>query len=48
VLATLGRLDKAVYVERASQKRERVAMFTEIDTETVPYFAMILVRRDHP
>jgi precorrin-2/cobalt-factor-2 C20-methyltransferase len=48
VLATLGRLDNAVYVERASQKRERVAMFTEIDTETVPYFAMILVRRDHP
>jgi precorrin-2/cobalt-factor-2 C20-methyltransferase len=48
VLATLGCLDKAVYVERASQKRERVAMFTEIDTETVPYFAMILVRRDHP
>jgi precorrin-2/cobalt-factor-2 C20-methyltransferase len=48
VLAALGRLDKAVYVERASQKRERVAMFTEIDTETVPYFAMILVRRDHP
>jgi precorrin-2/cobalt-factor-2 C20-methyltransferase len=48
VLAALGRLDQAVYVERASQKRERVAMFTEIDTETVPYFAMILVRRDHP
>jgi precorrin-2/cobalt-factor-2 C20-methyltransferase len=47
VLASLGRLDKAVYVERASQKRERVAMFTEIDTKTVPYFAMILVRRDH-
>jgi precorrin-2/cobalt-factor-2 C20-methyltransferase len=48
VLAALGRLDKAVYIERASQKCERVAMFTEIDTETVPYFAMILVRRDHP
>jgi precorrin-2/cobalt-factor-2 C20-methyltransferase len=48
VLAALGRLDQAVYVERASQKRELVAMFTEIDIETVPYFAMILVRRDHP
>jgi precorrin-2/cobalt-factor-2 C20-methyltransferase len=48
VLAALGRLDEAVYIERASQKRERVAMFTEIATETVPYFAMILVRRDHP
>jgi len=48
VLMALDRLDNAVYVERASQKRERVAMFTEIDIETVPYFAMILVRRDHP
>jgi len=47
VLTALDLADRAVYVERASQQRERVARFIEIDTETVPYFAMILVRRDH-
>jgi precorrin-2/cobalt-factor-2 C20-methyltransferase len=46
VLAELGLLDGAVYVERASQTRERVARFAEIDPASVPYFAMALVRRD--
>jgi precorrin-2/cobalt-factor-2 C20-methyltransferase len=46
VLAELGLLDGAIYVERASQSRERVARFAEIDPASVPYFAMVLVRRD--
>jgi precorrin-2/cobalt-factor-2 C20-methyltransferase len=44
-LDELGLLDGAIYVERASQSRERVAPFVKIDTESVPYFAMALVRR---
>lgn len=45
VLAALGLLDGALYVERASQTRERVGRFAEIDPARVPYFAMALVRR---
>jgi precorrin-2/cobalt-factor-2 C20-methyltransferase len=45
VLAALGRLDDAVYVERATQARERVGRLAEIDPDSVPYFAMALVRR---
>lgn len=45
VLGELGLLDGAIYVERASQARERVARFAEIDPASVPYFAMALVRR---
>lgn len=46
ILATLGLFDAAIYVERASQPRERVARLAEIDPASVPYFAMALVRRD--
>lgn len=45
VLAGLGRLDDAIYVERATQPRQRVARFAEIEPDGVPYFAMALVRR---
>lgn len=45
VLLECGLLDGAIYVERASQSRERVARFAEIDPAGVPYFAMALVRR---
>jgi len=45
VLAGLGRLDDALYIERATQECQRVARFAEIDAESVPYFAMALVRR---
>ena len=44
VLDRLGMLGKAIYVERASQARERVARFAEIVPASVPYFAMVLVR----
>jgi precorrin-2/cobalt-factor-2 C20-methyltransferase len=46
VLTELDLIGDAVYIERASQARERVAHFGEIDVENVPYFAMVLVRRD--
>jgi precorrin-2 methylase len=46
VLAELGLLDGAIYVERASQQRERVARFADVDPGSVPYFAMALVRRN--
>jgi precorrin-2/cobalt-factor-2 C20-methyltransferase len=45
VLAGLGRLDDAIYIERATQTRQRVARFAEIEPDGVPYFAMALVRR---
>lgn len=45
VLAGLGRLDDAIYVERATQPRQRVARFAEIEPDGVSYFAMALVRR---
>jgi precorrin-2/cobalt-factor-2 C20-methyltransferase len=46
VLAALDMLDGAIYVERASQARERVGRLAEIDPASVPYFAMVLVRRN--
>ena len=47
VLDGLGLLGETIYVERASQTRQRVAHFAEIDPASVPYFAMALVRRGH-
>jgi precorrin-2/cobalt-factor-2 C20-methyltransferase len=44
VLAALGRLDAAIYVERATQEQQRVARLADIDPDGVPYFAMALVR----
>ena len=46
VLTALGLIDGTVYVERASQPRGRVAPLADIDPESVPYFAMALVRRN--
>lgn len=43
VLAGLGRLDDTIYVERATQTRQRVAAFAEVEPDDVPYFAMVLV-----
>ena len=45
VLTELGRLDAAVYVERASLASERVAPLPMVDPASVPYFATVLVRR---
>ena len=46
VLTQLGLLGGAIYVERASQERQRVALLADIDPASIPYFAMALVRRN--
>jgi precorrin-2/cobalt-factor-2 C20-methyltransferase len=43
VLARLGRLDRALYVERASLPQERVLPFAAVAAETAPYFSLALV-----
>jgi len=40
-----GRLEGAVYVERASLPDQRIAPLATIDPKSVPYFAMALLRR---
>ncbi|RBM17546.1 precorrin-2 C(20)-methyltransferase [Streptomyces sp. PT12] len=45
-LATAGRLDHALYVERASMPGERLLPVSEVDPETVPYFSLIVVTGD--
>ncbi len=44
VLARLGLLDGALYVERASLSDQRIAALATIDPASVPYFATALVR----
>lgn len=43
VVADLGLLDRALYVERATMANQRIVPLAEIDPDSVPYFAMILV-----
>ncbi|GAB3717137.1 precorrin-2 C(20)-methyltransferase [Nocardiopsis oceani] len=45
-LEAAGRLEHAVYVERASMEEERRMPVAEVDPETVPYFSLILVTGD--
>ena len=42
-LRQAGRLDDALYVERASTGRERVLPVRDVDPDHVPYFAMVVV-----
>ena len=39
VLAELGLLERAIYVERVSTERERVMRLTDFDAVEAPYFA---------
>jgi precorrin-2/cobalt-factor-2 C20-methyltransferase len=48
VLADLGLLDGAIYVERASLPHQQVAPLATVDPASVPYFATALVRRSGP
>ena len=43
VLAALGRLDRAVYIERASLPNQRVEPLAQVDPASVPYFATALI-----
>jgi len=45
-LAQSGRLDDAIYVERASMDRQRIMPVTEVDADAVPYFSVILTAGD--
>ncbi|MBP8921160.1 MAG: precorrin-2 C(20)-methyltransferase [Micropruina sp.] len=45
-LAAAGRLEHAVYVERASMPGQRWLPVTEVDPDTVPYFSLIVVTGD--
>jgi precorrin-2 C20-methyltransferase/precorrin-3B C17-methyltransferase len=45
-LAAAGRLEHAVYVERASMGGERRLPAAEVDPATVPYFSLVLVTGD--
>ena len=45
VLGALGRLDDAVYVERATMDEERIAPLADVGDAHAPYFSMVLVRR---
>ena len=43
VLSSIGRLDEAYYVERASTPQQRVLPAGEVDAATVPYFSMAML-----
>ena len=45
-LAAAGRLEHALYVERASMPSQRWLPVAEVDAETVPYFSLIVVAGD--
>ncbi|HEY1132972.1 MAG TPA: precorrin-2 C(20)-methyltransferase [Nocardioides sp.] len=45
-LAAAGRLEHAVYVERASMDTERHLPVVDVDPATVPYFSLIVVAGD--
>ncbi|MGZ4456737.1 MAG: precorrin-2 C(20)-methyltransferase [Nocardioides sp.] len=45
-LAAAGRLEDAVYVERASMPAERWLPAAEVDPDTVPYFSLVVVPGD--
>ena len=45
-LAQAGRLEHAMYVERASMPEQRWLPVAEVDPETVPYFSLVVVPGD--
>lgn len=45
-LEAAGRLDDALYVERASMPQERCLPVAEVDADSVPYFSLVVVTGD--
>jgi precorrin-2/cobalt-factor-2 C20-methyltransferase len=43
ILGELGLLDRAFYIERATQPNQRIAAIAEIDPAKVPYWSLILI-----
>jgi precorrin-2/cobalt-factor-2 C20-methyltransferase len=46
VIAELGLLDRAIYVEHASAPRERVLPLTDLAVHEAPYFSLLLLPAD--
>lgn len=45
VLESLGLVERAIYVERASGAEQKIVPFAELDRVDIPYFSLILVTR---
>lgn len=43
ILAELGLLKRALYIERATQTHQRIVNITEVDPTAVPYWSLILI-----
>jgi precorrin-2/cobalt-factor-2 C20-methyltransferase len=43
ILTELGLLDRALYIERATQPSQRIVAITELDVAEVPYWSLILI-----
>jgi precorrin-2/cobalt-factor-2 C20-methyltransferase len=43
ILAELGLLDRALYIERATQPNQRIVPIHEVDPAVVPYWSLILI-----
>ncbi|MEP0234544.1 MAG: precorrin-2 C(20)-methyltransferase, partial [Roseibium sp.] len=43
LLEELGLLEQAGYVERASLPEQKASRLVDLDSETAPYFSMILI-----
>lgn len=46
VIADLGLMDRALYVERATMPAQKLARLADLDPERVPYFSLILIPGD--
>jgi precorrin-2/cobalt-factor-2 C20-methyltransferase len=43
ILSELGLLERALYIERATQPQQRIGVMTEVDPAEVPYWSLILI-----
>ena len=43
ILDELGLLDRALYIERATQPNQRIVAITQVDPAEVPYWSLILI-----
>jgi precorrin-2/cobalt-factor-2 C20-methyltransferase len=48
VVAELGLLEQAVYVEHASGVRERVVRLVDLSADEAPYFSLLLLPAGRP
>jgi precorrin-2/cobalt-factor-2 C20-methyltransferase len=48
VIAELGLIERAVYVEHASGVRERVVRLVDLAADEAPYFSLLLLPAGRP